>query len=293
MALNEASLFLLLVISVVFLASGHAADLNGLSADAIMEQAVARVESQYQSYKEVEFESESITRNQKFDGKGAITETEILRARQYPLHGAVFEELLEVNGRPLDSKEREAEEKKKRNFIQEVEKRRDRGDYLQPEKDRAIRFDADFVSRYVYELVAAESIRAHMCWKIAFKPKEGALPVRRTMDHALNQLTGTLWVSQQDDGLARVEFAMRKPFKYWGGVVAMIRNTDGIVDYERVEPGVWLPLNFELKLDIRIMLFKHIRQIISKQWYDYRRVHPTAAGAAWPPRSMVASALGR
>ena len=91
------------------------------------------------------------------------------------------------------------------------------------------------------------------------------------MDRALNQMTGTLWVSEEDYGLVRVEFALRKPFKYWGGFLAVIRKTDGWVDYTRVDPSIWLPLHFHLKLDLKVMMFKNIRRLIIKDWLDYRR----------------------
>ncbi|MBN2243383.1 MAG: hypothetical protein JW793_11910 [Acidobacteria bacterium] len=253
-------------------AAGFNPDPEALSAREIMERAVAVAEAQYLSMQEAYFESESVTKNQKLDEDGKITETEILRHRQYPLHGAVFEELLELNGRPLYEEEVKKEGERKEEFIREVEKRRTRGDYLQPEKEQAIRFDAYFASKYDYELVETAVVRSHRCWVIAFAPKDGKLPVRTRMDHALNELTGTLWVSQDDYGLVRVEFAMRKPFRYWGGLLAVIRNTDGMVDYTRGGPGVWLPLHFDLKLDIRIVLLKNIRQRITKDWYEYRRV---------------------
>jgi hypothetical protein len=261
-------------------AEGFNADLESLSAGEIMERSVARAESQYLTMAEANFESKSVTKNEKFDGDGKITETELLHHRQYPLNGAVFEELVEVNGRSLNEKEKEEELERKEDFIREVEERRTRGDYLQPEKEHAIRFDAHFASKYRYELVGTEQLRSYRCWVIAFKPKEGDLPVKNRMDHALNELTGTFWVSQDDYGLVRVEFAMRKPFKYWGGLLAVIRNTDGLVDYTRVEPDVWLPAYFNLKLDIRIMLLKNIRQLITKEWYDYKIVSDSSGLSA-------------
>jgi hypothetical protein len=91
------------------------------------------------------------------------------------------------------------------------------------------------------------------------------------MDRALNQSTGTFWVSQDDFGLARIEFALREPFKYWGGILAVIRNTDGGMDYARVEPDVWMPSHFDLKLDLKVMLVKNIRRLIAIDYTGYQR----------------------
>lgn len=272
MGIHSTALIAALLISSTAPAAGHGSEEGFLTAEEIVSRSLERTESQYRNYTDANFRSESVTKNQKLNSDGEITATEVLRHSQYPLDGAVFEELIEKNGRPLNEREQKEEAERKREFLQEVAKRRDRGDYLQPDKERAVRFDRDFVNRYRYKLLEEQTVRSHPCWVIAFKPGEGPLPVRSTMDHALNQLEGKLWISRDDYGLARVEFAMRKPFKYWGGLLAVIRKTDGYVEYERVEPDAWLPLHFNLKLDIRIMLLKNIRQLISKDWSGYERV---------------------
>jgi hypothetical protein len=272
MLLYMSALFALMLMPGTAVADGFNPENESLSAREIVDRCVARSETQNKAMKGANFESESVTKNQKLDGDGNITETETLLHRQYPLNGAVYEELVEKNGRPLTEKEAEKEQENKEAFIEETEERRMRGDYLQPEKEQAIQFDAYFASKYDYELVDTEWVRNYRCWKISFRPKEGKLPVRNRMDNALNQLSGTFWVSQDDYGLARVEFSMSKPFKYWGGLLAVVRKTDGSVDYTRVGSNVWLPLYFNLKLDIRIMLFKSIRQMITKDWKNYRQV---------------------
>ena len=246
---------------------------ESMSAQGIVESAVERAESQHYSMIETNFSSQAVSKNYSLDGDGKIIETESFRYFQYPLNGAVFEELVEKDGRPLDDKEKQEEEKRKEDFIREVERRRTRGDYLQPSKEEAIRFNREFVDRYIYKLERTETMREHSCWVVAFEPKQGKLPVRNRMDRALNKTTGLMWISRDDYGLVRVEFALREPFKYWGGILAVVRNTDGTVDYTRVEPNVWLPLHFDLKLDLKVMLVKNIRRLIVKDWFDYKRVN--------------------
>jgi hypothetical protein len=254
-------------------ADGPVSTNEPLSAQEIVERAVERAENQHNSMIEANFSSEAVTKNHSLDGDGTITETETFRYLQYPLSGAVFEELVEKNGRPLDEKEKQEEEKRKQEFIREVEKSRTRGDYVQPSKEEAIRFNREFTDRYIYKLERTETVREHSCWVVSFEPKQGKLPTRNRMDRALNKTTGLMWISRDDYGLVRVEFALREPFKYWGGILAVVRNTDGTVDYTRVEPNVWLPLHFDLKLDIKVMLLKNIRRLIIKDWFNYKRVN--------------------
>jgi hypothetical protein len=244
---------------------------DGLTAQEIMDHAVAKAEAQYESLVPAMFESEAVTTVQSLDGSGEVTKTEWTKHRQYPLHGALFQEVVEKNGLPLNENELRDEEKKKLDFIREVKERIARGEHPQPESEPGIRFNSEFVGRYQLTLEGEEIIRGHRCWVIRFEPREGKLPVRNRMDRALNQSSGQFWVSQEDYGLARVAFALREPFKYWGGFLAVIRNTDGSMDYTRVEPDIWMPAHFDLKLDLKVMMVKNIRRHITIEYSDYRR----------------------
>ncbi len=261
------------------------------SAREIVDRAIAVSERQYDLNVEAMFESLVFSSTQSLDGEDEVTKTELTTHRQYPLNGALFDELVEKDGRPLSEKERHDEEERKQDFIREVEERIERGDHPQPEKGPGIRFNQELMSRYLVEVVGAENVRGHDCWVIAFKPREGDLPIRNRMDRALNQCTGMLWVSKDDYGVARLEFALDKPFKFWGGFIAVIRKTDGRLDNVRVEPDIWLPTSFELKLDLKLMMVKSIRRLMTKKWTDYRRANGDTPIEAMTREDSVAPLL--
>jgi hypothetical protein len=245
--------------------------LEDLSAQEIVARAVARAEDQYNLQVDAKFESQVFMSIESLDDGGRATRTDRTSYRQYPLHGALYEELNAKDGKVLTARERNAEEKNKTKFIAEVEKRKKRGMNPQPEKRPGIRFGSQLMRRYHVKMLRTEQVGMHRCWVISFEPKEGELPVQEMMDHALNQSAGALWVAQDDYGLVRLDFLMRKPFKYWAGLLAVIRNTEGRLDFQRVEPNIWMPSNFELKLDLNVMLVKNIRRLITKKWTDYKR----------------------
>jgi hypothetical protein len=259
-------------------AGGWNSAAEDLSPQTIVDRAVARAESQHNLLVDATFESQTVMLMQSLDDRGQVTKTDKTHYHQYPLHGALFEEVIAEDGRALDARERNTEEKNKAKFIREVEKRKKRGMHPQPEKGPGIRFGNKLMSRYRMKMLRTEEVERHPCWVIAFEPKEGDLPVQEMMDNALNQSTGTLWVAQDDYGLVRMDFVMRKPFKYWAGLLAVIRNTEGRLDFQRLEPNVWMPTHFELKLDLNVMLVKNIRRLITKKWTDYKRVSRTIAG---------------
>jgi hypothetical protein len=270
---------LLLLVFTLPVAPGYAGDAPAVhpSAQKIIDRAVARAEAQYESGTEAMFESRVLSSVKSLDDNGDVTKTESTRQLQYPVRGALFAEVIEKDGQPLSDKEIRDEEKRKQKFAREVEKRIEDGQHPQPEGEVDVRFNEELVSRYSFQLKGSEMVRGHRCWMITFEPREGELPVLNRMDRALNQSTGTFWIAQDDYGLARLEFALRKPFKYWGGFLALIRNTDGRLDFTRVEPEIWLPLSFDLTLDLKVMMIKDIRRRIITQWTDYKRSSGVAA----------------
>lgn len=255
--------------------NGGAVPANGkLTVEEIVDRAVARSEAQLEAGAEAQFEVLARTVVESFNGEGQVTGSEEALFRRYPLYGAVFEEMIESEGRPLTEKEAREEAKKREEFIREVQKRIERGQPPQPDDERRVAFNREFMSRFRPTLLGEEDVRGHRCWVIYVEPREGKLPERNRMDKALNQSTGTMWVSQEDFGVARVEFKLDKPIRYLGGLLATVRNTEGRLELERIEPGVWLPIEFELKLDLRIV-FKNLRRTIRRHLSDYRRVVPT------------------
>ena len=252
---------------------------ENLSAQMIVDRAVTRAEAQHDLQVDARFESLVSMSMQSLDSSGKATKTELTNYRQYPLNGALYEEQIANDGRALTEQERKEEENNKKKFIREVEKRKKRNLHPQPEKRPGIRFGSQLMRRYRFRILKSEEVDRRLCWVIAFEPKEGELPVDEMMDHALNQSTGALWIAQEDYGLARLTFVMRKPFKYWAGLLAVIRNTEGRLDFQRVESNVWMPSYFDLKLDLNVIMFKDIRRLITKKWTDYTRIGRTNAAS--------------
>ncbi len=235
----------------------------------IVNRAIVRAQAQEDAV--LQFESMKLSVVESLDGKGIVKKEEKTVFRRYAILGAVYDEMIEKNGRPLNDEELAKENEQKDKFFREVQKRTARGDSPQPEDDERVSFDQEFNERYRLELIGTEVVRGHGCWIVYFEPRDGELPVRRRIDHALNKSTGKLWISRDDFGLARVEFEMREPFRYWGGLIATIRNTTGRMNFEPVDTDVWMPVDFAFELDLRIF-FKNIRRRITTTWSDYQRV---------------------
>jgi len=244
---------------------------EGLSAQLILEKALDRADAQYEAVMDAQFESEVRSEVRRLGAQMEVIDTEREKYRQYPRQGALYDELVEKDGRQLNKKEAKEESKRRKKFIRDVKARVSRGEHPQPEKSPAIRFNHELMDRYNVDHHGTEKLRGHECWVLTFHSKPGKLPTRTRMDPALNNSSGRIWVAKEDYGLARVEFAMDKPFKYWGGFLATIRSTEARLEFNRVETDVWLPLDFDFQFDIEILSVKSIRRHYVKEWSNYAR----------------------
>lgn len=238
------------------------------SGRSIIDMAVARAEEQRTSRADLGFEAlvESVTEH--LGGDGAIKKAERETYRQYPLEGVVYEELVAKDGEPLDADAARSERERQESFVKRVRERRSAGEDPRGNSENRVDFNEEFVARYDFQIEGEEEVNGHACWVIAMAPRSGDLPVRRRIDHALNNSTGLVWVSQDDYGLVRVEFEMDRSVRFWGGFLGTLRNTVGRLEFTRVAERIWMPTTIDIKLDLRIV-FKSIRRRIVREWADY------------------------
>ena len=50
--------------------------------------------------------------------------------------------------------------------------------------------------------------------------------------------------------MMRVEFEMGEPVRYLWGFIATLKSATGRLEFERVEPDVWLPQSFDFAIDL-------------------------------------------
>ena len=252
------------------------ANQNRATAEMILDRAIERSEAQDESGRELDFESIVLYTVEKLNGDGEITDTETTRYRRYPLEGLLYEELIERNGLALDEDDVRKTAKDKREFIEEVRKHAERDEEYEPDEYSSVKFNREMMDRYNIALVGTDTVGEDLCWILEFAPREGKLPDKKRMDKALNRSTGKMWITQNDYGIARISFAMNKPFRYLWGIAATLRNVEGQLDFIRVSPKVWYPSAFDLHLDLSVF-FRGIRRHIRQDLIEYHPVDTTIA----------------
>ncbi len=244
------------------------------SASEIMAQAMTRAQAQDETSAELWFESLILTTVDTLDGDEQVTETLTSLHKRYPLEGALYEEMVERDGEPLNDDDLREEEKRKEEFRAEAMAAAERGDAVETDDERQLRFDEDLMGRYRAEVVGQESVRGEPCWVVGFEPREGKLPENTRMDKVLNRSTGRVYVSRQDHGIMRIEFELQKPVRYLWGMIASLSRATGRLDFSRVEPTIWLPQRFDMRIDIRVF-FRTTRRHVVREWVERQRIART------------------
>jgi len=237
----------------------------------IMRRAVARASAQDESEAELQFESLVATTVESLNDKAEVTGTETTLHRRYAAAGAVYEELIERDGEPLDESDTRNEAKRRADFRRKVQEAAAAGRILETNDERQVRFDEDLMARYEAEVVGEEPVRGERCWVISFTPRDGKLPRNTRIDRALNQSSGELYVSQNDYGIMQINFRLLRPVRYIWGLVASLSLATGQLEFERVKPDIWLPNTYDMRIDLRVFFITQ-RQHIERRWVERRRV---------------------
>ena len=265
-----------IVLAVLVLQTVVVAADDGVEAPAIVERALERAAAQRESGMALDFEYTTAGVFESLDRDGNVTRTETARRLRYALEGHLYAEVVERDGKLLDGDDVRAERERKAEFLREVRRHAARGARYEPE-EMSVDFDRELMARYDVRLAGTEEVRGHACWVIAFEPRDGRLPDRRRIDKALNRSTGRIWIAQDDYGVVRVDFTMQRPFRWVLGLVGTLRHATGQFDFQRLEPGLWMPVVSRIEFDVRLFFgIKSMRSRIRSEWLEHRPAGATA-----------------
>ena len=236
----------------------------------IIRLAVARATAQDKVKAELRFESLVETMVESLNDEVEVTSIETTLHRRYPLDGAVYEELIERNGKPLSEAGVRDEAKRRADFRQELQETEASGNkVLETNDERQVRFNEDLMARYEAAVVGEDTVRGERCWVISFWPRDGKLPRKTRIDRALNQSSGEVYISQNDYGVVQIDFRLLQPVRYVWGLVASLSRLTGQLGFERFAPDIWLPSSYDVRYDRRILFVTQRRHVVRK-WTERR-----------------------
>ena len=220
----------------------------------------------------------------RFDSDGRIEREEVREFEIEPVDGVPFARVVARDGQPLSAEEIAAEQERRQQFAEAVAN----GTHVADEEDDEIVFNEDVVGRYTFQTEGEEQLRGRLTYRLAFRPRAGRLPVRRHLDHALNNAQGALWIDQATFEVARIEFTLIDRVRMWWGILGSISHARGSFDRYPIEEEIWAPLQLETYIDARV-LFRSNRRAELSQWRNFEGV--SAAGGERARQSNFA--IGR
>ncbi len=207
-------------------------------------------------------------RIRQFDGDGEVTDDETLLYELEPYQGALFSRLKARDGEPLDARGRREQEKRWEEFQAEIADPRKRAEREREAAENEIKFDEEMVARFTAKLEGVRDLRGRPSYVISFEPRPGNLPVRRRIDHALNNSRGEAWIDRETYEIAQVSFELMDRVRLWWGILGSISNATGRLERRPVAEDVWLNTEFDVYFHVRV-LFRTTRRNTTTQWSEF------------------------
>ena len=184
-------------------------------------------------------------------------------------HGTIHR-LLAVNGHALNSKQRQAEDKRiakvvrSPNLLRAAEKK-ERADALEERKFLKVFPDA---FRYQVEGRQGDQVT------LRFRPAPGFSPSGME-ERALRALEGTMIVDVRQKRLVSVNGRLMTEVKFWGGILGHLDKggTFSVVS-ENVAPGDWELKSLDIEMNGKALLFKTITVHEQDTYSNYEKVPP-------------------
>jgi hypothetical protein len=221
--------------------------------------------------------------NAKVGSNGNITSKEEKTYRVHMIEGSPYNELIAVNGEPLDAEQRKQEEAKLKAEItkranESKSARASRIDNYKKERGEEHLLLHQMVEAFNFKLSGEEKIDGHECYVLDATPNPDYQPPV-TKARVLTGMKGRLWIAKDTYHWVRVHAKVVKPVEF-GLFIAKVRpGTEFELDQSPVDGSVWLPSHFSQSVDARVLGFYGIRTREDEYYSDYERLDSAKAQA--------------
>jgi hypothetical protein len=206
---------------------------TALSADQIVQKAVARAQNPAVKPEKGAYTYTKLTVTEEFDSSGKIKERKEKVYQVNFRNGATYAKLVEVNGHaPAEAdlrKQAENESNARQVTGSKSNKGNDRENFLTPE----------IVERFVFTLVGQTNFNGRPTCQIAFQPKNPAPPSHHVVDRLLDRISGMVWIDADEFEIARAELRLGSEVNLLGGVVGSLKKLAYTMTRTRIDDGLW------------------------------------------------------
>jgi hypothetical protein len=226
------------------------------STDSLLDKIVEQARKNDDLLKSYGSFQETVTKKVEEDGKVKSQQTRTYRTVW--IEDSPYEELVQVDGKPPDSKQKKEEAKRRSKFVDSLHhKNKDSG-----EKEEFTW--EDLRAKYYFALLPSDQIAKYV---FAFEPKKQKLPERSRAEKVLNHVKGMVWVDDQYN-IVRVNANLKDPLRFGLGILARVDEFK--MDYHQEKfQTVWVPSSLSFQFEARLALLKNERQNVVIRFYDF------------------------
>jgi hypothetical protein len=218
----------------------------------------------------------SVETQQELDSHGQIKKTTITESDHFWVNGVPVRRVVKKDGKPLSpdeiAKENERIDKITTKANEKREKANDQGKETDPRGNEEVT-----VSRLLELGAFTNPRRVSLNGRDTIAVDYTGDPKAKTRNRAedvIRDLSGTVWVDEQDHMLTRVEGRFANAFKIGGGLIASIqKDTRFSMVQTKVNAEVWLPERLEGQGSFHAMLFFGFNgsgQIVNSDYRKFR-----------------------
>lgn len=208
------------------------------------------------------------------DEKGAVTSRKVRSYEVFYVKGRPVWKLVAEDGRLLTRGEREAEERRVRQEVDDTLKGRAARD------DPRLRLSA-ILERYDFQTVGRENLDGWPALVLEFSARPGKRDLPG--DVFLRSLAGRLFVDEAEGEVVRAEVRNTAAIKLALGVGASVSGLGFTLDFQKIEDGLWMPARVEAEAEARLLLLKGLRARSTSIFSHYRRFEAASEEAIKPP----------
>jgi hypothetical protein len=199
---------------------------------------------------------------EQLDRDGRTRRRETRAYEVFHVKGRPVRRLVAKDGRPLEGKEREREERRAGELASAL--RAGRAASEQP----GVRLSR-ILERYDFSAIGREAVDERCALVFDFVARPGDFDLER--DGLLRRLAGRLWVDEAEKAVARVEVRNSSGLRFALGLGATVSSLSFHARFRRLEEGAWLPRSLAVSAEGRKLLFKGFRVRTTTTYDRYRR----------------------
>lgn len=190
-------------------------------------------------------------------GDGKVEKQETKTFRTIWIEDKAYMELVQIDGKPLDTKHKKEEAERRKKFIETIHKKAK----TEPDDEMNLTWE-DLEKKYDFKELPPDGTSKYI---ISFTPRRSGLPERNRMERVINHVRGTIHVDESYS-IVSIDAELMESIGFGWGILGRLDELQ--IKYSQTEfENVFVPDTLWFKYKARI-LFSTKRQEVSATFFD-------------------------